>query len=191
MSSSLNTHDEIVATLRNRMRVGEGLSAPYARKWAIGGCEASHSLWAYPHDAISDFADGLTELNVLVRTEGDTIVVNTGGGTVWVATNGNTRNADKASAFLVGCGEEKTPSVVVNSPEVVIEIIRAHRAPPEPIPRTEIIQVGFPGIRDDSRTYVGSWQWSVHGEASGEEFVCRTANAVLTAIRANEAGRGN
>jgi hypothetical protein len=64
-------------------------------------------------------------------------------------------------------------------------------AAPEPIPQTEIIQVYFCGIRDDSRTYVGSWQWNVHGEAIGEEFVCRTANAVLTAIRANEVGRGN
>jgi hypothetical protein len=191
MTLGLNSRDEIAEALRARMRVGEGLSAPYARKWAIGGCEASHSLWSYPHNAISDFADGLTELKVPVKAANDTIVVNTSRGTLWVATSGKTRSADRASAFLIGCSDEKTPVVVVNAPEVVIELIRAYSAPPEPIPQTEIIQVGFPGIRDDSRTYVGSWQWNVHGEARGEEFVRRTANATLTAIRASEAQRGN
>jgi hypothetical protein len=191
MTSDLNSHKDIIEALRNRMRVGEGLSAPYARKWAIGGCEASHSLWKYPHDAISDLANGLTELKVPLLAGNDAIIVNTGRATVWVAVSGNTRNADRAAAFLFGRSEEKAPAVVVNSPEVVIELIRAYSDPPEPIPRTEIIQVGFPGIRDDSRTYVGSWQWNVHGEAQGEEFVCRTANATLAAIRAKEAQRGN
>ena len=72
----------------------------------------------------------------------------------------------------------------------MIELIKAYSSPPEPIPTTEIVQVGFPGIHDDAHTYVGSWQWNVHGEAKGEEFVCRTANATLAAIRAKEAERG-
>jgi hypothetical protein len=96
------------------MRVGEGLSAPYARKWAIGGCEASHSLWSYPHDAISDFANGLAELKVPLLADNDAIIVNTGRATNWVAISGNSRNADKASAFLVGCSEEKITVVIVN-----------------------------------------------------------------------------
>jgi hypothetical protein len=191
MTPDLTGRDEIVEALRNRMRVGEGLSVPYARKWAMGGCEASHSLWSYPHDAISDFADGLAALKVPFYTTSDALVVEAGRGDVWVGVSGGARNADRASAFLVGRCEEETPAFVVNSPEVVIELIRAYNAPPEQIPQTETIQVGFPGIRNDSCTYVGSWQWNVHGEARGEDFVLRAAAATLNAVRAKQAEHGN
>lgn len=190
MTSNINGRDEIVEALRTRMRVGEGLSVPYARKWAIGGCEASHSLWTYPHDAISDFANGLIALKVPFHADSAAIVVDTGWASIWVAVNGKTRKSDRASDFLVGRNEERTPAVIINSSEVVIEIIRAYVGPPKPITETEIIQIGFPGIRDDSHTYIGSWQWNVHGEARDEEFVCRTASATLTAIRAKETERG-
>jgi hypothetical protein len=191
MTTDLDSREDIIAALRNRMRVGEGLSMPYARKWAIGGCEASHSLWSYPHDAIADFADALMKLGMHARAEDDAISVNAGSATVWVAANGKNRNSARASEFLLWCSEGSSPVVVVNSHEVVTELIKAYGSPPEPIPSTEIVQVGFPGIRDDIRTYVGSWQWNVHGEAKGEEFVCRTANATLAAIRAKEAECGD
>jgi hypothetical protein len=191
MNSELCSKDDFIQALRNRMRVGEGLSAPYARKWAIGGCEASHSLWQYPHDAISDFASGLLELRVAVAADDNGISIDADPAGIWVGVNGKSRNADRASEFLIGERGEKTPVFVVNSPEVVIEFIRAYNAPLEPIPLTEIIQVGFPGIHDGSRTYVGSWQWNVHGEAQGAEVVSRAANATLSAIRAKEAERGD
>jgi hypothetical protein len=173
------------------MRVGEGLSAPYARKWAIGGCEASHSLWSYPHDAISDFAGGLLQLGLHATADEHAIVVHPGPTTVWVAVNGKSRTADRASEFLIGCDEGNSPVVVVNSPEVALQLIKAYNARPEAIQSTEIVQIGFPGIDADSRTYVGSWQWNIHAEASSDEFVDRTANATLAAIRAKEAEHAN
>jgi hypothetical protein len=181
--------DAIAEALRNRMRVGEGLTAPYARRWAVGGCEATHSLWTYPRDAISDFANGLTELKVPVDTGDDAINIDTASGTIWVGVNGRTRSADRASEFLIGRGNERIPALVINSPEVAIELIRAYSAQPDPIPQTDIVQVGFPGISNDSRTYVGSWQWNVHAEARGDEFVHRAASATLTAIwKTNQRG---
>ncbi len=81
--------------------------------------------------------------------------------------------------------------MVVNSPEVVLELVKAYNTPPEAIQPTEIIQIGFPGIHHDSHTYVGSWQWNIHAEARGDVFVRRTADATLAAIRATEAAHGN
>ncbi|WP_166902399.1 hypothetical protein [Mycobacterium sp. DL440] len=167
--------------------MGEGLSVPYARKWSIGGCEPRHSLWSYPHDSILDFSTGLFELAFPILTTDDSIVIDMGVATIWVAANGNSRGADKASAFLIGRQDETLPVAIVNSPEVAVGLLGELSAPVESCPDDELIQIGFPGIRLEDRVYVGSWQWNVHAEVRGEEFVCRTAHATLAAIRSKEA----
>jgi hypothetical protein len=191
VSSNLCSPTDVVDALKSRMRVGEGLTVPYARKWSIGGCEAAHSLWNYPHDAISDLARGLINLGAPVSAIDDSVVVDMGSASIWIAVNGNSRNAEKASAFLLGRQGEPTPAVVLNSPEVALEIIKSRQLPTRPVQQNDVVQIGFPGIDDDSLTYVGSWQWNVHGEAHDEEFLWRAANATLTAIEEKVAADGH
>ncbi|MGY4710179.1 hypothetical protein ACXDF8_11590 [Mycolicibacterium sp. CBM1] len=73
---------------------------------------------------------------------------------------------------------------VGNSPEVVIALLRGLLLPPAPRRDVEVVQIGFPGHERDEVTYVGSWQWDIHGEARGPEFVDRAVAATLAAIDA-------
>lgn len=181
------TQDEIVAALRQRMRVGADLTVPYARKWSIGGCEPSHSLWTFPHDDIATMAAGLLQFNASITTTNDAVLVGLAHGAVWVAANGSTRDAERASEFLLGRHGDSRAMYVGNAPEVVFEIIKGLSEPPASIPAPcEILQIGFPGIQDSDLTYVGSWQWYIHGEARDDEYVLRAANATLSAIQAKE-----
>ncbi|MGV9799587.1 hypothetical protein ACWDTP_16200 [Mycobacterium sp. NPDC003449] len=190
MTTILTSVDAIGDALRQRMRVGEGLSVPYARKWSIGGCEPLHSLWGYPHDSLLDLSRGLSQLDVPVAATDDSVVININEASIWIAANGSSRAADRASAFLIGRQGEGVPVVVVNSSEVAIELLSALPIPAEECPSSELIQIGFPGIHLEDRIYVGSWQWNIHAEVRGEEFVCRTANAALNAIRSKEVEHG-
>ncbi len=192
MTVELIAQDEIIAALRKRMRVGAGLTVPYARKWSIGGCEPSHSLWTFPHDDISTMAAGLLQLDTSITATSDAVLVGLADSAVWVAANGHTRDAERASEFLIGRRGESRAMYVGNAPEVGLEIIKGLSAPPAPIPAPcEILRIGFPGIHDSDLTYVGSWQWYIHGEARDDEYVQRAANATLGAIAAkgsNDAG---
>jgi hypothetical protein len=78
---------------------------------------------------------------------------------------------------------------VGNSPEVIVELLRGLPRAPLPRPDSELIQIGFPGHETDEVTYVGSWEWNIHGEARGQEFVDRAAAATLVAIEA--VGKGD
>jgi hypothetical protein len=191
MTSYLTGRDAIVMLLRDGMRVGEGLSVPYARKWAIGGCAALHSLWDYPHDAILDFARGLMGLDFPILSIHGSIGIEINSKILWIAVNGHSRNAERVSEFLIGHWKEPTPLFVSNSSEVIIELVKEYGASPGTVRDNELVQIGFPGIKDGRRTYVGSWQWNVHGEAYDEEFICRAANATLSAIRIAEARNDN
>ena len=97
MTSILVGRDEIMQALRQRMRVGEGLSMPYARKWSIGGCDAEYSLWEYPNDSIATFADGLLALRATISAAEDCLVIDGGGVRFWVAVNGRRRNAEQCA----------------------------------------------------------------------------------------------
>lgn len=80
------------------------------------------------------------------------------------------------------CGR---PDYIGNSPEVLIELIRSLFLVPVPaLVQDPLVQVGFPGQPPGELTYVGSWQWDVHGEARGTEFINRAAAATLAAIEA-------
>ncbi|MCA4727114.1 hypothetical protein [Mycolicibacterium fortuitum] len=186
MTEILTGDGAIADALRRRMRVGEGLSVPYARKWSVGGCDPTRSLWSYPHNAIRDFAAGLATLAAPVVAADDLITIGAGVARVWVAANGTARNAEDASAFLLGRPGEELPVVVINSPEVAVELIAGLAVSPASCPDDELIQIGFPGVHLEDRVYVGSWRWNVHAEVRGEEFVCRTAHAILAAVRLKE-----
>jgi hypothetical protein len=71
-----------------------------------------------------------------------------------------------------------------DSPEVVVEMVRNLLAPVPPAVTDDRVQVGFPGRHNSATTYVGSWQWDIHGEARGTEFIDRAAAATLAAINA-------
>jgi hypothetical protein len=181
MTAELTTPDDVDAALRQRMRVGYGLTVPYARKWAIGGCEPSHSLWSFPHDEIATLAAGLLQLDASVVATDTAVVIGLPSGGVWVAADGQD---ERASTVIVGRHGEDRAMYVGNSAEVVLEIIRGLSDPPGPIPNAnEILQIGFPGIHDAELTYVGSWQWYIHGEARDDEYVHRAAHATLGAIQ--------
>lgn len=51
--------EQISASLRERVRVGQGLSVPYAREWDVGGCTPKNSLRESPHDALRSFCSVL------------------------------------------------------------------------------------------------------------------------------------
>jgi hypothetical protein len=75
---------------------------------------------------------------------------------------------------------------VGDAPEVIVELLRGFLSPPPPHADVDFIQIGFPGHEGDEVTYVGSWQWDIHGEARGQEFIDRAAAATLAAIKAAE-----
>jgi hypothetical protein len=181
MTAELTTPDDVATALRQRMRVGYGLTVPYARKWAIGGCEPLHSLWSFPHDEIATLAAGLLQLDASVAATDTAVAIGLPSGGVWIAADGQD---ESASTVMVGRHGEGRAMYVSNSAAVVLEIIKGLSDPPAPIPNSsEILQIGFPGIHDDELTYVGSWQWYIHGEAHDDEYVRRAAHATLGAIQ--------
>ncbi|MFL0295094.1 hypothetical protein ACJH6J_29270 [Mycobacterium sp. SMC-18] len=192
MTTELTTQSEISAAFRERMRVGAGLTVPYARKWAIGGCEPSQSLWPFPHNEIATMAAGLLRLDASITATQDAVLIGLDSGTMWVAANGPTRDAERASAFLIGPQGDDSARYVGNAAAVVLEIIKGLSSAPPPAPvANDLLHIGFPGIHDPERTYVGSWRWNVHGEARDDEYVRRAAYATLRAIRATESPRAD
>lgn len=183
----LTLEAEIADTLRSRVRVGEAPSVPYARRWEVGGCEAIHSLRTYPYDGIVVLSRALATLGrTMVPIENGLLIRGTPTGH-WVAANRDLRGDGPPDAYLVGREHEQLAQYTGNSPEVVIELLRGIRERPPGIPTSAELQVGFPGLHIAGVTYVGSWQWHIHGEARDDEFVCRAAVATLSAIEAKRA----
>jgi hypothetical protein len=89
-------------------------------------------------------------------------------------------------AYLVGTGENESAQYVGDTAEVVIELVRGMSETAPMLQSGNELQVGFPGLRNTNKTYVGSWQWGVHGEATDDEFVRRAATATLKAIDAKK-----
>ena len=167
------------------MRKGQGLSVPYARKWAIGGCEPIHSLRDYPYDGLLVLGNGLSELRHPVVAYPDRLAV-PGDHEVWVAANRSVRSDGPPDAYLVGTGDEQTARYVGDTAEVVLQIVCGMSGTAPTLHAADGLQVGFPGLQNTTRTYVGSWQWGVHGEAVDDEYLRRAASATLTAIEARK-----
>lgn len=172
--------------LRLRMRKGQGLLVPYARKWAVGGCEPIRSLKSVPYDGLLVLGEGLTELHHTVAAYADGLVIEGPPETIWVAANRSVRGDGPPDAYLVGTGEDQNARYVGDTAEVVIHIVRGMSEPAPTLEAADELQIGFPGLRSTPKTYVGSWQWGVHGEASDDEFVRRAATATLKAIDAKK-----
>ncbi|WKG04081.1 hypothetical protein [Mycolicibacterium sp. HK-90] len=170
--------------LHSRMCKGCGLSVPYARKWEIGGCEPTHSLRSYPYDGLHILATGLSELGRYITPVADGLLV----AGLWVSTNRSTRGDGPPDAYLIGQDPSGRARYAGNSPEVVLEMLRLISSPPQPHIGPQL-QVGFHGIHDSATTYVGSWQWNIHGEARDDEFIHRAAAATLAAITAVTGGQ--
>jgi hypothetical protein len=189
--SNLSQPDAVADALRSRILAGHGLSVPYARKWEIAGCEPLHSLWRRPYDGLAVLGVGLVELGVPIDVVENGILVGNRSAPMWVAANRSMHGDGPPDAYLVGWGDDRSVLYTGNAPEVVIELLRMMPAPTPPLPTSDIVQVGFPGIENTTVTYVGSWQWNVHGETRDPEFVPRAANATLAAIRAKEGAQRN
>lgn len=190
-NSRLSEANAIAAALRSRMLVGHDLSRPYARRWEIGGCEPQHSLWRRPYDGLAVLGASLLQLGVPIDAVEDGILVGNRSAQTWVAANRSMHGDGPPDAYLVGRGADRPALYTGNAPEVIIELLRTLSAPTPPLATSDILQVGFPGIEGAATTYVGSWQWNVHGEARNDEFVNRAAAATLAAIRARESAERN
>lgn len=178
---------DIAAALLARMRKGDGLRVPYHRRWEIGGCEPNRSLMSYPYDGVRVLATGLNELERPMFLAPDRLIVESWARSCWVAVDRSTRAEGAPDAFLVGMEEEGTGRYVGNAAEVVVEMVReALGLSTRPHPAEEDIQIGFPGLHNTTTTYVGSWQWNVHGEVSHADLAERAARATLRAIDAKK-----
>lgn len=177
---------DIADALRSRMRKGQGLSVPYARKWAIGGCEPIQSLRSYPYDGLLILGAGLSELGHTVVADPDGLIIEGVLEKVWVAANRSVRGDGPPDAYLIGTGEDQNARYVGDTAEIVIQIVRGMSEAAPALPTAGDLQVGFPGLENTRKTYVGSWQWGVHGEAVDDEFVRRAATATLRAIEAKK-----
>jgi hypothetical protein len=182
-SEALTTPSAVAEWLRRRVRNGEGLTAPYARRWDVGGRTPTHSLWDWPSDRVITLGVGLLSLGYPLYGTADAVIVDLPHMPVVVAVNRSSPGDGPPDAYIVSFQPDLPPPYVGNSPEVVTELIRKLPSPPHPLVEDKRVHVGFPGY-DREPKYVGSWQWNIHGEARGEEFVRRAAAATLAAIEA-------
>jgi hypothetical protein len=189
MTERLTTPTELADWLRARIRKGEGLSAGYARRWDVRGCTPTHSLWDWRTDRLTILGSELLTLGHPVYGTNDAVIVDVSNTQVVVAANRSIPREGPPDAYIVCLRPDQPPQFVCNSPEVVTELIRALPDIPPPLVDDKRVQVGFPGYEDREPKYVGSWQWDVHGEARGEEFVKRAAAATLAAIEARSTER--
>jgi hypothetical protein len=177
---------DIADALRARMRKGQGLTVPYARRWDLGGCEPIHRVKTYPYDGLLVLGTALWELGRPIVPVSDGLIIEIGLEQVWVAADRTMRGEGPPDAYLVGTHETQTGRYVGDTAEVVVEMVRGMSAAPPDLPTVPGLQVGFPGLRNTTTIYVGSWQWGVHGEAIDDEFVRRAASATVAAIEAKK-----
>ncbi|MEZ0358065.1 hypothetical protein [Mycobacterium sp. SA01] len=162
---------------------GEGMTRPYNRKWENGGCRPSHSLRHWRSDRVKTLAEGIASLQHPVFGLSNGVLVNVDGVPVRVSGDRSDRGDGPPQEYLIQV-EGGPVNFVGDSPEVIVEILRGLWSPTSPPKDVDFIQVGFPGHEQDEVTYVGSWQWDIHGEARGPEFIDRAAAATLAAIDA-------
>jgi hypothetical protein len=178
----LNSAPAIAEWLGSHLRKGDGLSRPYARRWENAGRAATKFLWAWPADRLSDLANSLNSLGRPVVGTPDGVRVELPSQPVWVSANRSNPGDGPPDAYVVRLSPDALPAYIGNSPEVVGELLRGLELPSYPPDiGNEEVQVGFPGVSVEP-TYVGSWQWDIHGEARGDESIKRAASATIAAI---------
>lgn len=182
-SDELNTSAGIASWIGGHFTEGEGMRRPYKRKWENGGCAPEYSLGTRPSERVARLADGLASLGRPIVGTDNGIIIEVAGRLVRVSADQSEPGDGPPQACLMQILNGPV-NYVGNSPEVIIELLRGlPLAPPPPID-VDFVQIGFPGHEQDELTYVGSWEWNVHGEARGSEFINRAAAATLAAIEA-------
>lgn len=182
-SNELSSADAIAVWLSDHLTVGEDMTRPYKRKFENGGCTPKFSLWSWPSDRVAALALGLASLEHRAFGIENGIVVETAAGFVRVSADRTFRNYGPPHDYLIQILDGPV-NYVGNSPEVIVELLRGLPLLPSPAVGADILEFGFPGHERDEVTYVGSWQWDIHGEARGTEFIDRAAAATLAAIEA-------
>ncbi|MHA0285657.1 hypothetical protein ACXYX3_04290 [Mycobacterium sp. C3-094] len=165
-----------------RMRTGEGLSVPYARKWDVRGCRPKHSLWTYPHDALATLSSGLVLMEKPLVWKENAVQIGDGLDGLWVGVDRSIRGEGPPEDYLLGRIGKPTAAYVSNSPEVILEMIGQWGDSVGDVAERADLQIGFPGMEGRRPIYVGSWQWNLHGEASDDDFIKRAAAATVAAI---------
>lgn len=181
-AEALASKESVAESLRSGIRKGQEPAVPYARKWEVGGCSPIHSLRTYPYDGVGVLSEGLLRLRVTIRSAVDGVVIEGPSGSVWVAVNRSIRGEGPPDAYLIGAFGERRASYAGNAPEVVIALLEGIWDPAPAMPTDSELQVGFPGLPGEGVTYVGSWQWGIHGEARKDDFVPRAAAATAKVI---------
>lgn len=182
-SPELKSPDAIAEWIGRHLTKGQGMRRPYKRKWENGGCFPEHSLGSRPSGRVAILAAGMDSLGYPTQGVADGAIVSIGSGDVKVAADRSDPGDGPPRDYLIQILGGPV-NYVGNSPEVIIELLRALPLPPPPRLDVDFIQIGFPGHEQDEATNVGSWQWDIHGEARGQEFVNRAAAATLAAIEA-------
>ncbi|WP_236147691.1 hypothetical protein [Mycolicibacterium sp. CH28] len=182
-SNELDSPDAIAMWIRHHLTKGEGMTRPYRRKWENGGCAPEASLWSWPSDRVATLAAGLASLGHPVFGADNGVIVEVADSVVRISADRSDPGLGPPREYLVQVVAGPV-NYVGDSPEVIVELLRGLRLPPPERPQVDFVQIGFPGHERDEVTYVGSWQWDVHGEARGAEFVARAAEATMSAIEA-------
>lgn len=172
--------------LRRHMRVGWGLSHPYVRSLQTANYLPKHSLFDWPADRLETLGVGLIAGGYPVQALDDGVEIKLPERAVVVSVDRSIPGDGPPEAYMLESTEHGRPDYIGNSPEVLIELIRRLSEPAPSLVRDDLVQVGFPGQPPGEVTYVGSWQWDIHGEARGPEFINRAAEATLAAIKAAE-----
>lgn len=81
----LESGEEIAAWLRQNIRSDFCLSAPYRRRWHLGGCEPTHFLATWPTDRLTKLGSELHDSGFEVRASPRGVHVAAGDGGVTVA----------------------------------------------------------------------------------------------------------
>ena len=169
--------------LRARMRVGQGLSRPYARKWDVGGCIPQHSLWRHRDDPLANLSKGLLAFKQPLMWAKDAVQIGEGRNPLWVAVNRSLPGDGPPDAYLLGQSSDDAAIYIGNSPEVILEMINEWAGPVPDVVASPELQIGFPAMEDRWPKYVGSWQWNIHGEVRNEDVLRRAAAGTITVIR--------
>ncbi|GAY19015.1 hypothetical protein [Mycobacterium sp. shizuoka-1] len=185
-SDQLSSLEAVEDWINSHPTKGEGMTRPYSRKWENGGCRPTHSLRHWRTDPVKTLASGLVSLGYSVVGVDNGVLVDVDGLPVRVSGNRSVRGEGPPQEYVLQV-DGRPVEFVGDAPEVVVELVRDLPSRPSPPAEVDFIQIGFPGHGQDEVTYVGSWQWDIHGEARGSEFVDRAAAATLAAIEA--AGR--
>jgi hypothetical protein len=123
-SVPLASPESIVDWFQKHMRKGEGLSAPYARRWELSGRAATNSLWDWPSDRLATLAELVFSLNHPVFGVDNGVLVDIPRKPVWLSCNRSSPGDGPPDAYVVRLQPDFSPRYVGNAPEVIAQLLR-------------------------------------------------------------------